>query len=64
MEIPRQCNTREESTIIKDDGGDVLWNECPNRKRHKDIDTSWVKKNEEPFTVTRIMLKLMQRAIL
>ena len=49
VEIPRQRNTREESKIIKDDSGDDLWNDRPNKKRHKDIDARWVKKNGETF---------------
>ena len=49
VEIPRQRNSREESKIIKDEGGDDLWNDRPNKKRHKDIDARWVKKNGETF---------------
>ena len=49
VEIPRQRNTREESKIIKDDSGDDLWNDRPNKNRHKDIDARWVKKNGETF---------------
>jgi len=46
---PRQRNTREENKIIKAGQGDGLWNELPNKKRHKDIDARWTKKNGETF---------------
>ena len=46
---PRQRNTREENKIIKEGRGDELWNEEPNKKRHKDIDARWTKKNNETF---------------
>ena len=43
----RQRNTREENKKIKE--GDELWNDKPNKKRHKDIDARWSKKNNETF---------------
>jgi len=46
---PRQRNTREENKRIKEDNGDELWNNKPNKKRHKDIDARWTKKNGETF---------------
>jgi len=46
---PRQRNTREENKIIKEGRGDELWNDKPNKKRHKDIDARWRKKNNETF---------------
>ena len=46
---PRQRNTREENQKIKDGEGDKLWNDKPNKKRHKDIDARWTKKNNEKF---------------
>lgn len=46
---PRQRNTREENKIIKEGKGDELWNDQPNKKRHKDIDAKWTKKNKETF---------------
>lgn len=46
---PRQRNTREENKIIKEGKGDELWNDKPNKKRHKDIDARWTKKNNETF---------------
>ena len=46
---PRQRNTKEENKKIKNGEGDELWNDKPNKKRHKDIDARWVKKNGETF---------------
>lgn len=46
---PRQRNTREENKIIKEGNGDELWNDKPNKKKHKDIDARWTKKNGETF---------------
>jgi IS5 family transposase len=46
---PRQRNTREENQQIKEGRGDALWNDQPNKKRHKDIDARWTKKNKESF---------------
>jgi len=46
---PRQRNTREENDKIKKGDGADLWNDQPNKKRHKDIDARWTKKNGEKF---------------
>lgn len=46
---PRQRNTREENNAIKEGRGNELWNDEPNKKRHKDIDARWTKKNGETF---------------
>ena len=46
---PRQRNTREENKMIKEGKGDELWEDKPNKKRHKDIDARWTKKNNETF---------------
>lgn len=46
---PRQRNTREENKMIKEGRGNELWNDEPNKKRHKDIDARWTKKNDETF---------------
>ncbi|MFW6130733.1 MAG: IS5 family transposase [Atribacterota bacterium] len=46
---PRQRNTREENKMIKEGKGEELWNDKPNKKRHKDIDARWTKKNNETF---------------
>jgi len=46
---PRQRNTREENKKIKNGEGSELWNDKPHKKRHKDIDARWTKKNNETF---------------
>ena len=46
---PRQRNNREENQIIKAGKGDELWNDKPNKKKHKVIDARWTKKNGETF---------------
>ena len=46
---PRQRNTREENKKIKNGEGGDLWNDEPNKKKHKDIDARWTKKNGETF---------------
>lgn len=46
---PRQRNTREENQQIKDGQGNDLWNDNLHKKRHKDIDARWTKKNNENF---------------
>lgn len=44
---PRQRNKKEENKKIKDGRGDQLWEDEPNKKRQKDIDARWTKKNNE-----------------
>ena len=46
---PRQRNTRDENKKIKEGHGNELWNDKPNKKKHKDIDARWTKKNGETF---------------
>src|ERR1035437_6129989 len=46
---PRQRNTREENEKIKNGEADDLWKDQPHKKRHKDIDARWTKKNGEKF---------------
>jgi len=46
---PRQRNTREENKKIKNGEGNNLWKDKPNKKKHKDIDARWTKKNGETF---------------
>jgi len=46
---PRQRNTKEENKIIKEGGGAELWDDKPGKKRQKDIDARWTKKNGETF---------------
>ena len=48
VEMPRQRNTREENRHIKETGtAPTSWGENPNKKRQKDIDARWTKKNNE-----------------
>lgn len=44
---PRQRNTKEENDKIKEGQGNELWNDNKHKKRHKDIDARWTKKNDE-----------------
>jgi IS5 family transposase len=46
---PRQRNTRDENAKIKKGEGGDLWNDNTNKKKHKDIDARWTKKNGETF---------------
>ena len=46
---PRQDNTREDNKMIKEGKGDELWKDQPCKKRHKEIDARWAKKNGETF---------------
>jgi len=46
---PGQRNTKDENKLIKEGRGDELWNDNPNKKRHKDVDARWTKKNNENF---------------
>lgn len=47
VEAPKQRNTREENKMIKEGRGNELWNDQPAKKRQKDIDARWTKKNDE-----------------
>ena len=48
VEMPRQRNTREENKHIKETGtAPKSWDEKPNKKRQKDIEASWTKKNHQ-----------------
>lgn len=44
---PRQRNTREENKQIKEGKTPEKWDENPNKKRQKDTDARWTKKNNE-----------------
>lgn len=46
---PRQRNNREENKKIKAGKGQELWNDQPNKKKHKDVDARWTRKNGERF---------------
>ncbi len=48
VEMPRQRNNREENKHIKETGtAPGNWDGKPNKKRQKDIDARWTKKNNE-----------------
>jgi IS5 family transposase len=48
VEMPRQRNNREENKHIKETGtAPDDWDKVPNKKRQKDIDARWTKKNNE-----------------
>jgi IS5 family transposase len=49
VEAPRQRNGRDKNKQIKEGKGDGLWTEQPNKKRQKDIDARWTKKNFENY---------------
>jgi IS5 family transposase len=49
VEVPRQRNTKEENSKIKSGESEELWNENPSRKRQKDRDAGWTKKNNETY---------------
>jgi len=46
-DAPRQRNSRDENKIIKEGNGDELWEENEHKRRQKDIDARWTKKNDE-----------------
>lgn len=43
--VPKQRNSRSENTKIKEDEGERLWSDEPHKKRQKDTDARWTKKN-------------------
>lgn len=47
VEMPKQRNSRKENEQIKEGKGDELWNDQPNKKRQKDVEARWTKKNNE-----------------
>lgn len=49
IEVPKQRNSREKNKQIKEGNGDELWNDKPNKKRQKDIDARWTKKNHQNY---------------
>ena len=46
---PKQRNSKEENQVIKNGEGKTLWNNKPNKKRQKDVDARWTKKNNVTF---------------
>lgn len=50
VEAPRQRNKRDENKHIKDTGtAPEQWDDRPNKKRQKDIDARWTKKNSQNY---------------
>lgn len=47
VEAPKQRNSREENAQIKNGSIPTEWNDKPNKKRQKDVDAKWTKKNNE-----------------
>lgn len=51
VEVPRQRNSHSENEKIKEGKGDELWtsDEEKNKRRHKDTDARWTKKNNQNY---------------
>jgi len=49
VEVPRQRNKKSENEQIKEGNGSELWNDKPKKKRQKDIDARWTKKDKQVF---------------
>lgn len=49
VEAPIQRNTREENQAIKDGRGADLWIDRPAKKRHKDVEARFSKKNQQTY---------------
>ena len=49
VEAPRQRNSRDDNQKTKQGQGDDLWKDKPNKKRQKDIDARWTKKNFQNY---------------
>ena len=47
VEAPKQRNNREDNQKIKQGQGEDLWKDKPNKKRQKDTDARWTKKNNQ-----------------
>ena len=47
IEAPKQRNKRKENIEIKQGNTPKQWDENPNKKRQKDVDARWTKKNNE-----------------
>jgi IS5 family transposase len=49
VEATRQGNSKDKNDQIKQGKGSDLWKELPNKKRQKDIDARWTKKNYQNY---------------
>ena len=47
VEVPRQRNSREENAGIKAGAPPEAWKQQPTKRRQKDMDARWTKKNNE-----------------
>jgi IS5 family transposase len=47
VDVPRQRNRREENATIKSGGTPAEWSAQPAKRRQKDVDARWTKKNDE-----------------
>jgi len=47
IEAPRQRNSREKNKEIKAGKTPSEWDDKPNKKRQKDVDARWTKKNNQ-----------------
>jgi transposase, IS5 family len=47
VDVPRQRNHREENATIKNGGVPETWEQQPAKRRQKDVDARWTKKNAE-----------------
>lgn len=47
VEAPKQRNSREENAQVKEGNPPAEWDKKPNKKRQKDVDARWTKKNNE-----------------
>lgn len=49
VEAPRQRNSREKNKQIKEGTPPEEWNDQPNKRRQKDVDARWTKKNNQSY---------------
>lgn len=49
VEAPRQRNSKDKNDQIKQGKGSGLWKDKPNKKRQKDVDARWTKKNNQSY---------------
>jgi IS5 family transposase len=49
VEAPKQRNSREKNKEIKEGKTPLEWDEKPNKKRQKDVDARWTKKNNQTY---------------
>ena len=49
VEAPRQRNSREKNKEIKEGKTPKEWEDTPNKKRQKDVDARWTKKNNQSY---------------